>query len=424
MQVPEKIRPLFDDPHIHNILEGGRGGGKSMTFAGLIALVMDRTPLNVLCTREIQKSLRDSSYAELESAIHKYCKPGRFAFKPSQNEIVSSSGGRAVFTGLREHTIDSVKSLKGFHWAWIEEAQSVSARSLSVLIPTLRIDGWFGVDLGDGIDRKFPLRMFGYTLNPYTWDDPINHVLPDSRPDVQRIKVNYYDNPWFPDSLNEERLNDKGSMSPEEYSRVWEGVPFDDVERAIVLRPQIDGAMNRSASQDGGEVIGADIARFGEDRTVIYKRKGMQTIEKRVLSKKDTQYTARTIHDMAKGCKIVIDDTGVGGGVTDKLKDMGDNVIPINFGGKPKSRKKYPDIISEMWFEFASQIDEIGLLSDDMALKEELASRNFKYTNDERRKVESKEEYKKRTGRRSPDCADACILCYYNRGEPMSVSFY
>lgn len=418
MKAPEKLRPLFDAPHRHNKIEGGRGGGKSVSAAGLIALCMDRTPLNVLCGRETQKSLKDSSYAELEDAIRLNCDISRFRLARSESTIYGPNGNRAVFIGLREHTVDSIKSYKGFHWGWIEEAHAVSKKSLDVFIPTLRTDGWFGVDLGDGKQRAFPLRMFIYTMNPYSWDDPINGVLPDHREDVQKIIINYYDNPWFPEALEIERAQAEKTMHPDEYNRIWEGVPFEDAERAIIPREKIKAAMERTASRDGGRVVGADIARFGADRTQIYEREGMQVISEKTLTKKDTQTSARVIHDVAKGARIVVDDTGVGGGVTDKLKDMRDIVTPINFGAKAKNKKKYPDIISEMWFEFAEMIDQVGL-PDDPELLQELSSRHFKYTNDERRKVESKEDYKKRTGRRSPDKADALLLCFYNKVSEM-----
>ena len=107
--------------------------------------------------------------------------------------------------------------------------------------------------------------------------------------------------------------------------------------------------------------------------------------------------------------------------IKDRLKEMGCKVIPINFGAAAGNKKKYPDIISEMWFNLADMMDAIGLPQDNQLLAE-LTSRQYKYTPDERRKVESKEEYKKRTGRHSPDSADACILCFYNRDNVMSVS--
>jgi hypothetical protein len=309
--------------------------------------------------------------------------------------------------------VDSIKSYEGFHWAWVEEAQSVSKQSLDVLIPTLRTDGWFGVTLGD-TQYRFPLRMFLYSLNPYTWDDPINLSLPETRDDVRVTKINYNDNPWFPDSLEEERKEAEKIMSAEEYARIWLGIPYDNAEHAIMQRGPIMDAMKRQASQDGGIVVGADIARFGGDSTVFVKRQGLQVVDVRIFHKLDTQDVASQLYSFAgDGATVNVDDTGVGGGVTDRLRRLGNlRVNPVNFGSCANDKKKYPDIISEMWFNLAQMMPTIGLKNDPELLAE-LAARQFKYTADERRKVESKEEYKKRTGRHSPDRADATILCFY-----------
>lgn len=419
MNIPDKLTPLLEAPNSHNIISGGRGGAKSRSIASIIVHVMAHSPLNVICGREVQKSLADSSFAMIRQEIYRQNRGHQFDIIESRGLIKSHTGGRAVFIGLKEHTVDSIKSYEGFHWAWLEEAQSISKKSLEVLIPTLRIDEWFEIDFGKE-KYQFPLRMFIYTLNPFTWDDPINLVLPETREDVQKITINYYDNPWFPESLESERKEAKKTMLPDEYDRIWEGIPYEDTERAIITRGQIHEAIGRKASQDGGIVVGADIARFGSDRTVFIKRRGMQVIDIKIMSKIDTQESARLLNKFAEGGRIFVDDTGVGGGVTDKLKDLGANVIPINFGRKSTNKKKYPDIISEMWFNLASVIDQAGFPNDNELLIE-LSSRHYKYTPDERRKVESKEEYKKRTGRRSPDLADAVILCFYTKGS-MSVS--
>lgn len=411
IEIPSKFRPLFSDPHAHNILRGGRGGAKTRVASSLVVEVMNQAPLDIICGREIQKSLKESSYLSMKKEIYRLGYGDRFKLKESDGIIESHTGGRAVFTGLQQHTVDSIKSYEGFHWAWIEEAQSVSKVSLDILIPTLRTDGWFEVILG-GIAYQFPLRMFMYTMNPYTWDDAINIVLPESRADVLNITANYYDNPWFPAVLEAERQEAEKIMSPEEYSRIWLGIPYDNAERAIMSRGAIMDAMKRKAPTDGGIVVGADIARFGDDATVFVKRQGLQVIDIQVLHKLDTQEVASRLATFAEGGKINIDDTGVGGGVTDKLRRMMQNVNPVNFGAAPIDKKKYPDIISEMWFNLAGLLPQIGL-KDDNELLGELASRQFKYTADERRKVESKEEYKKRTGRHSPDRADAAILCFY-----------
>lgn len=411
LQVPNSFKPFFEGPKTHNIFQGGRGGGKTRSIAGIIVEVMNQAPLNVICAREIQKSLKESSFLSLKQEIYRMDYGDRFRIRDSDGTIESHTGGRAVFTGLQQHTVDSIKSYEGFHWAWVEEAQSVSKQSLDVLIPTLRTDGWFKVALDK--DYSFPLRMFLYSLNPYTWDDPINMALPESRGDVRVVKVNYSDNPWFPDSLEEERREAEKIMSPEEYSRIWLGIPYDSAEHAVMQRGEIMEAMKRQASRDGGIVVGADIARFGGDSTVFVKRQGLQVTDVRTYHKKDTQEVASLLFDFAQGGAINVDDTGVGGGVTDKLRNLGAWVNPINFGASAQNKRKYPDIISEMWFNLAGLLPTIGL-KDDTELLAELASRQFKYTTDERRKVESKEEYKKRTGRHSPDRADATILCFYN----------
>jgi phage terminase large subunit len=196
---------------------------------------MNQAPLNVICGREVQKSLKESSYAVIKQEIYRLGYGGRFNLQETDGIVTGPCGGRAVFIGLQQHTVDSIKSYEGFHWGWIEEAQSISKQSLDIFSPTLRTDGAFYITLG-GKDYAFPLRMFMYTMNPYTWDDPINIVLPESRSDVRRIKINYSDNPWFPASLEEERKQAESIMSPEEYGRIWLGIPYDNAEKAIMPR--------------------------------------------------------------------------------------------------------------------------------------------------------------------------------------------
>jgi hypothetical protein len=417
MKFPQKLLPLITDPHTHNKLKGGRGGGKSTTVGKFLACVMNQAPINILCCRETQKSLKESSYSLLKKAIISEGLFKNFTF--TETEIRSHTGARAVFIGLKEHTVDSIKSYEDFHWVWIEESHAVSSVSLNTLIPTPRTDGYFKIDLGDGIDRVFPLRMFIYTLNPFSWSDPVDLVLPNTRNDTQEIVINYYDNPFFPESLESERVEAKESMVQEEYDRIWEGIPYDDAERGVVGRKAIEAAMNREAEKTGVITTAADIARFGNDKIVFMKRDGMQVIEYKEYSKLSTQETARLFNDFSEGAdRGIIDDTGVGGGVTDKLNDLRKagqlkfkSVVPINFGAAAKDKKKYPDIISEMWFNLADLIPNIGLPNHEK-LKLELISRNFEYTPDERRKVESKEKYKKRTGLNSPDFADCAIMLF------------
>jgi phage terminase large subunit len=179
-------------------------------------------------------------------------------------------------------------------------------------------------------------------------------------------------------------------------------------------RVLVRAAMNRSLLEDPQGVVelGVDVARFGDDRSVIYKRRGMKVIGEKVLKGSDTQQVARTAWDMAgrnPQVKIKVDDSGVGGGVTDKLRDLGAKVLPVNNGGKPGDEKLYTTAADEQWFTFP--INEADI-PDDPELMQELTGRQYQYTPDDRRKVEAKKDFKKRYGR-SPDKADGLLLCFY-----------
>ena len=109
---------------------------------------------------------------------------------------------------------------------------------------------------------------------------------------------------------------------------------------------------------------------------------------------------------------ITVDDTGVGGGVSDKLRDMGAKVLAVNFGGTPMDKSKYTTVADELWFEFP--IDDVDI-PDDMQLLQELSGRLYDYTPDNRRKIEPKDKFKERYGR-SPDKADGILLAFYKGG--------
>ena len=183
------------------------------------------------------------------------------------------------------------------------------------------------------------------------------------------------------------------------------------VDNAIIGREAVLNAMQREVSDEGAIEIGADIARMGDDRTVLTKRKGLKLIETKSYTKLRTTEVCDKIEAFAgydKSVLIKVDDTGVGGGVTDELMVRKYNVMAINFGSKPGDPDKYPNLISEAWFYLASIIDSIQLHMDSDLLME-LSNRLWKMDNKGRRGVEGKDDYKKR-GYRSPDLADSLIL--------------
>lgn len=199
---------------------GGRGSGKSQFFADAIIIrCLSEPGLRVLACREIQKSLKESAKRLIESKIEEYQLGTLFDVQAA--EIKTPGGGLIAFAGLQDHTSESIKSYEGFDVAWVEEAQTVSQRSLNLLRPTIRKPGselWF-------------------SWNPRFDSDAVDAMLRGGEVPSGSIVVraNWCDNPWFPAELEQERL-DCIRMQPEQYDHIWEGGYVTAVESAYFAR--------------------------------------------------------------------------------------------------------------------------------------------------------------------------------------------
>lgn len=198
--------PLLD-PSRYKGAYGGRGSGKSQFFADLmIGYAMRKQGFRGLCCREIQKSLKESAKRLLEQKIQQHGL-GSF-FDVQESQIKTPGNGTIVFAGLQDHTAESIKSYEGFDVAWVEEAQTVSPRSLQLLRPTIRSPGselWF-------------------SWNPRKKTDPVDSMLRGEQTPTGAavVKANWNCNPWFPEELEQERL-DCLRMQPDQYQHIWEG---------------------------------------------------------------------------------------------------------------------------------------------------------------------------------------------------------
>lgn len=193
---------------------GGRGSGKSHFFAGLLIEDSLAEPgnggegLRSICIREVQKDLAQSSKALIESKLSQLRLGQAQGFKVFRDVIQTPRDGLIVFKGMNDYTADSVKSLDGFKRAWWEEAQTATARSLSLLRPTLRAAGselWF-------------------SWNPRRKTDPIDVLLRGKElpTGAAIVRANWQDNPWFTAELEQERL-DCLRIEPDQYAHIWDG---------------------------------------------------------------------------------------------------------------------------------------------------------------------------------------------------------
>ena len=159
-------------------------------------------------------------------------------------------------------------------------------------------------------------------------------------------------------------------------------------------------------------ILGVDPARFGDDRSVIFRRQGMQAFDPEVMEGIDNmQLAAKVAVQIEKyNPDAVMVDSGNGGGVIDRLRQMGHDIIEVNFGGKSSS-KLYANKRAEMWFGMRDWLRQGGAIPNINALKQDLAAPTYKYNPSNAILLEPKDDIKKR-GLPSPDLGDALALTF------------
>lgn len=205
IQLPAKFEHIFTTPARFRVWYGGRGGGKSWAIARSLLVLGAMKPMRILCTRQFQISISDSSHRLLADQIAAL---GLSSFYDiTKSEIRGRNGTLFLFRGLQN--IAEIKSLEGIDIAWTEEAEKMTDESLDVLVPTIRKEGselWF-------------------SFNPHNKTDPMmQRFIYNQPPNSIVTKVNHDDNPWFPDVLRAEMEHDKAT-NYDRYLWVWCGEP-------------------------------------------------------------------------------------------------------------------------------------------------------------------------------------------------------
>jgi phage terminase large subunit len=216
VEFPEKLGFLLTKQARYKGARGGRGSAKSWSFARALLVLGSAKKLRILCTREVQKSIKQSVHKLLKDQIEAM---GLSSFyRVLENEIRGTNGTEFSFSGLSDQTVDSIKSFEGCDIVWVEEAQSVSKRSWSVLIPTIRKE-----------DSEIWL-----SFNPeLETDETYDRFITNQPEDAIIVEMNYTDNPWFPEVLEKERLHAKATLPKTEYENIWEGRCMPAVQGAI-----------------------------------------------------------------------------------------------------------------------------------------------------------------------------------------------
>lgn len=422
----EQVAPKFEEwrnPHPIKCAYGGRGAGAKSRSAGSLLIQFGENPayfgdkIRVLCVRDVQKSIKESSWLLLKDSLERL---GYGGWKVTDDYIRNmKNGSYFVFNGLNDMTKDQLKSFESFDILFVEEGAPVSHDSWESILATFRkktSEIWCLFNRDKHRDPCYEL----FCLNP----EPSWSII--------KCEPGPIDNPWWFESNLQARWDKLKERDPDEALHVYEGLPRTQSDKAIFSRLRVEATRDREGvSEDGGIEIGVDVARYGTDSTQIFKRKGfcvVQHVEKRGY---DTNEIADVVwNDVAeRDPKVPIKiDVGYNPGVADVLKLKGAYVVEVGFGENANDRDQYANAATEMYF--ALPVDEMRIPSEMLTdtLFEDLTERLYGYDKQSRKMIEPKDgntttengqtksNFKGRHGGRSPDEGDALALCFYSKG--------
>ncbi|HDR1324099.1 TPA: PBSX family phage terminase large subunit [Pasteurella multocida] len=258
IEIPPKLIPVFSGNYRYRGSYGGRGSAKTRTFAKMTAVIAYKRAMAgdsgvILCGREFMNSLEDSSLEEVKQAIRAESFLNDF-FEIGEKYIRTKCGRVSyIFSGLR-HNLDSIKSKARILLAWVDEAESVSEMAWSKLIPTVR-------------EHNSEIWL---TWNPEKRDSATDKRFRQFPPDSSVIvEMNYTDNPWFPDVLEQERLNDKKRLDDATYRWIWEGA-YLEASEAQIFNGKYEELEFKPNQDFNGPYFGLDFG-FAKDPTAAVK---------------------------------------------------------------------------------------------------------------------------------------------------------
>ncbi|EDK9115184.1 hypothetical protein GHK77_08900 [Campylobacter jejuni] len=233
LQVNEAFKILYT-PELNKYREviyyGGRGGAKTFEIVQFLGIKAISEKCNILCLREFSKSNKNSLVSEfreffnsydIETKLKRYVvlNKNEFAVKIGVTEILfKHNGSKIIFTGINDNTAMTIKSISNINYCWVEEAVFLTEYSYNILKPTIRAKN---------------SKIF-YTFNPQNKDDFL-YLKTKIQDDLCLVKkVNWSDNPFFPEVLNQDRINNLKTMPRDMYLHVWEGEPLEYNDSQVI----------------------------------------------------------------------------------------------------------------------------------------------------------------------------------------------
>jgi len=293
IQIPIKLEKIVTVQKAIKLVEGGRGSGKSESASAIETAKVKDYGRKIGAFREYQNSIEDSVHSLVSKKIRQNSLSG---FTILDAKINHENGGLVRYRGLARNP-EGLKSMDDFDDFWIEEAATISQKSLETIEPTIRKEG----------------AEILYTMNRGSSADPIaqEHIVPYERElrrdgiyedsDVLIIRLNWQDNPFFPEILNKKRLKNKATWSQAKYANIWEGEYNDEVENSIIpvdwFNAAIDAHLKKDFEARGAKIVSHDPSDLGEDPKGLVYRHGSVVL--------DVQ--EKVVGDVNEGCDWATD---------------------------------------------------------------------------------------------------------------------
>ena len=394
-------------------IRAGHGVGKSTVCSWLLIWHMIcKYPQKSVCTAPTASQLFDALFAEVKHWVNKLPEVLRELIEVFSDKIVLKSAPESSFLSARTSSADRPEAMAGVHSEHVilifDEASAVPEPVFESAAGSMSGHNAVTIMIGNPTRNS---GLFYKSHHELKGDWFTMHVDCRQSPLVSEDFINQIRNTYGENS-NAFRVRVMGEFALKE----------DDT---LIPAELVDSAMSRdiAPTPNAGIIYGIDVARFGDDRTVLLKRQGNVVLDVKSWNGADLmESTGRIVNEarLDKPEVMCVDSIGVGAGLADRLRELGFNVRDVNVSEVSSMNPQAAKLRDELWLSVKEWLGQRAChIPPNDDLRAELVAPTYTFLSNGKIKVESKGELKKR-GMRSPDLADA--LCLTFAGEAALIS--
>lgn len=404
LNLPPKLLPflLKIGKYRYYLADGGRGSGKSQAFARIILYICEKRKVRVCCGRETQNSIEESVYRLLVDLIKAF----GLNFRVLSNKIIhNQTGSEIIFKGFRENGVENTKGMEGFDIVWVDEAQTLTKRTIDVVIPTIRK----------------PKSVVWFSMNRFVRNDPVYEFCM-GRPNCLHVHIDYFENPFCTQELIDE-ANICKKLNEKDYRHIWLGEPMEQASDYLFNAAKLEKMKNIVPFGDmfiPQRVMGIDFAAQGNDLSVatVLDRVGQtywKVIAQEAWSEPDGMVSTGKIVSLIgqyHPTAAALDVGGMGYIVFNRLQELGIRINQFNGAEQQGIPPEYGNTRAWGYYTLNEYINNEWIIMDSPETVKELMDIRFKYKSNGERLIMSKDDMRKQ-GIHSPDRADSLMMAVF-----------